>query len=82
MSTRYRGLFAACLAVCVCVGRDILSSIDRFVGALFEALAPEPQLALVAGDELPSYWSPVSFSDPHVVRHEAGMATRAAARGI
>lgn len=71
-----------CIATAVLVGHAVIDLADRFIGFAFAVLAPTPQLALVSGDELPSYWSPVSFADPHVARHEAGTATRAAARGI
>lgn len=66
---------------CVAIGHAVLDLTDRFLGFAFAALAPSPQLALVAGDRLPSWSSPISFADPHVERHEAGTATRAAARG-
>jgi hypothetical protein len=74
------GAIALALSACRTVGHVIIDAADRFVRFIFDAVSPEPTLALEGGNE--GYVGHAfTFADPHVDRHEAGMSRRAAARG-
>lgn len=76
-------LFAICGAVCatyVLVRTAVVDMIDAGLRYLF-AQDPRPLFALETGDDIRPA-DILTFDDPHVLRHEAGMARRAAARGI
>lgn len=59
----------------------VSDSIDRCFRLIFETFSPEPPLELVGGTEGFGGFFVPAYPDPHVPRHEAGMATLAAARG-
>jgi hypothetical protein len=79
--------YIVCAGICVCAA-VVVSTAERVIDVFTEAIdwmlgiLPVEAPSFAFPDERISNEGFGGFADPHVERHEAGMARRAACRGI